>query len=241
MSYYSDVYLKRLNRYGENPQERLDYGRELNFERFLKQSPHRVSFLLRAGTEEEKLIEGVLEPFNQNQTKTLMHLLCRVGETFTAGEIVEIKGYHYMFYYWDERQDSGYNRWCLMKLNKVVKWLNEDGSEHESEAYIYDQEDNMLKNELKSRSRSATLYLENLKLAFMLIPATPNLQYNSYLTLQEGGLKRSYRVTGFDFLSTPGVIYVSMDPTMERDLTPVRAKEEGDNKDDFFWLGIKGE
>ena len=97
----------------------------------------------------------------------------------------------------------------------------------------------MLKNELKSRSRSATLYLENLKLDFMVMPSTPSIKVGSYLTLEVTDIKRSYRVTGFDFLSTPGVLYVSMDPTLERDLTPVREKTPEDNPSDFFWLGGK--
>ena len=144
-----------------------------------------------------------------------------------------------MFYFWDERENSGYNRWCVLRLNQSICWLNEDGQEYESEGYIYSQEDNMLKNELKSRSRSATLYLENLKLDFMVMPSTPSIKVGSYLTLEVTDIKRSYRVTGFDFLSTPGVLYVSMDPTLERDLTPVREKTPEDNPSDFFWLGGK--
>ena len=237
MSYFNEIYQKRLGRYGDSPQERLEQGRRINFNKFLNQSPHYVKFIYNKDLYNEREVEGVLEPFRQDQTKTLMHLLCRVDEVFNAGDIVTIKNYRYMFYYWDERQDSGYNRWALIKLNHEIEWLNEDGSVHQSEAYIYSQEDNMLKNELRSRSRSATLYLENLKLDFMVMPATKELKMNSYLEITVGDLTRSERVTGFDFLSTPGIMYVSMDPTLKRDLTPVREQKSEDNPDDFFWFG----
>ena len=239
MSYYTDVYMKRVNRYGENPQERLENGRQENFEKFLNQSPHYVKFTYRENKEDERQVEAVFEPYRSDETRTMMHVLTRVGEEFEAGEIVTIGRHRYMFYFWDERENSGYNRWCVLRLNQSICWLNEDGQEYESEGYIYSQEDNMLKNELKSRSRSATLYLENLKLDFMVMPSTPSIKVGSYLTLEVTDIKRSYRVTGFDFLSTPGVLYVSMDPTLERDLTPVREKTPEDNPSDFFWLGGK--
>ena len=44
-------------------------------------------------------------------------------------------------------------------------------------------------------------------------------------------------VTGFDTISTPGIAYVSMDPTLNRDLTPAPQKQPEDDPNDFFWLG----
>lgn len=231
MGYYN-IYKKRLNRYGNNAQERLEKGRQNNFERFMLQSPHYTTFKYK-----EKDIQCVFEPSSQDETKTLMHVLCKVGEKFNPGDIVTILNNKYMFYYWDERKDSGYNRWTVIKLNQEIQWLNEDGSTYSSEAYIYDQENNMLKNELKSRSRSATLYLENLKLAFMIMPASSDLKINSYLTIKVANIERSFRVTGFDFLSTPGIMYVSMDPTITRDLTPPPEPAPDDDPNEYFWLG----
>ena len=185
-------------------------------------------------------MECVFEPSSQDETKTVMHVLCRVGEKFNPGDIVTICGKRYMFWYWDERQDSGYNRWNVIKLSQCIEWLNEDGSTWSNEAYIFSQQTNMLKNELKSRSRSATLYLENLKLDFMIMPSDKNLEIGSYLVIKIDDMSRAERVTGIDFLSTPGVMYVSMDPTIERDLTKTPEKTDEDEDNDFFWLGNIG-
>lgn len=237
MSYYEDIYIKRLNRYGSDSISRLEQGRRANFERFLKSSPHYVTFTYAEGTRNERVVECVFEPRRQNETRIMMDVLCRVGETFNVGDIVTILGKRYMFWYWDQRQDSGYNRWVVLELTTEVTWINEDGEEYSSEAYIYGQEDNMLKNELKSRSRSATLYLENLKLEFMMIPTNEDIHIGSYIELTYVGIKHFWRVTGFDSISTPGIMYVSMDPTIERDLTPAPEKQEGDSDNDFYWLG----
>lgn len=234
MSYF-DIYKKRMNRYGDNATDRLEKGRQQNFEKFLYQSPHYTKFQYK-----EKEVECVFEPSSQDETKTVMHVLCRVGEKFNPGDIVTICGKRYMFWYWDERQDSGYNRWNVIKLSQYIEWLNEDGSTWSNEAYIFSQQTNMLKNELKSRSRSATLYLENLKLDFMIMPSDKNLEIGSYLVIKINDMSRAERVTGIDFLSTPGVMYVSMDPTIERDLTPPPEKKPEDDDNDYFWLGNIG-
>lgn len=234
MSYF-DIYKKRMNRYGDNATDRLEKGRQQNFEKFLHQSPHYTKFQYK-----EKEVECVFEPSSQDETKTVMHVLCRVGEKFNPGDIVTICGKRYMFWYWDERQDSGYNRWNVIKLSQYIEWLNEDGSTWSNEAYIFSQQTNMLKNELKSRSRSATLYLENLKLDFMIMPSDKNLEIGSYLVIKIDDMSRAERVTGIDFLSTPGVMYVSMDPTIERDLTKTPEKTDEDEDNDFFWLGNIG-
>lgn len=241
MSYYETVYQKRLQRNGQYPNERLIKGREKNFNRFLYSSPHYVQFHYQEEGKSKRLVEGVLEPFRQNQSKVLMHLLCRVEENFNAGDIVQItyrnRSSHYMFYYWDERHDSGYNRWCLIKLNQKISWVNNDNEKYFSRAYVYSQEDNMLQNEIQSRSRFATRYLENSKLDFMILPMNKNIEIGSYLIVKVGEIERAEKVVGFDPLSTPGVYYVSMDPVPKRDLTKMPEPQEKDNIEDFFWGG----
>jgi len=56
----------------------------------------------------------------------------------------------------------------------------------------------MLKDEIRSRSRMDTIYAENLKLSFMVIPVNENIQKDDYFEIGEGKLKEAYRVTGYD-------------------------------------------
>lgn len=241
MSYW-DLYKKRVGRTetSDTHQARLDKlnaAREKNFENFLFSSPHYVKFDFVNKEGETKIVEGVLEPFRQNETRNMMQLLCRVGEKFSPGDIAKIEDREYMFYYWDARRDSGYNRWTLMEMSHIISWTGADKKLYSSSAYMYFQEDNMLKNELRSRSRSATLYLENLKLNFLLMPFNDKLEQETYLEITTMGIKQSFRVTGIDIVSNPGVMWVSMDPTLERDLSPMPEPTADDDADDFFWGG----
>jgi hypothetical protein len=63
---------------------------------------------------------------------------------------------------------------------------------------MYGQEDNTLKDELRSRSRMDTVYNENLKSSFFIMPTTEFLRKDDYLEIGEGALKEAFRVTGYD-------------------------------------------
>ena len=152
MSYF-DIYKKRMNRYGDNATDRLEKGRQQNFEKFLHQSPHYTKFQYK-----DKEVECVFEPSSQDETKTVMHVLCRVGEKFNPGDIVTICGKRYMFWYWDERQDSGYNRWNVIKLSQRVEALScelNDANERTRAVQKEKEEKEVEIEELKRRCENA--------------------------------------------------------------------------------------
>jgi hypothetical protein len=82
---------------------------------------------------------------------------------------------------------------------------------------MYGQQDNMLKDEIRSRSRMDAIYGENLKSSFFVMPTTEFIRKDDYLEIGEGALKEAYQVTGYDINSTPGVEYVTVDPVYLRD------------------------
>ena len=234
--YYHNVYLKRLNRYGIDFQSRMQRQREENFKLQLKKSVYYVEFEY-----EDEMHEGELTPLRQNETKTMQYLLTDVHLDMPNGTILFIPDKDmelrpWMIYYLEDIKASGYNRYIMIKMTHYLTWKDREGNEQGTWAYFYGQEDNMLKDELKSRSRNKTLYTENLKLSFFIIPRNEFLRKDDYMEVGEGPLKEAYVVTGYDIQSTPGVEFVSVDPQYIRDLTPAPEQQEGDDKDDFFWI-----
>jgi hypothetical protein len=53
---------------------------------------------------------------------------------------------------------------------------------------MFGQENNMLKDEIRSRSRMDTLYAENLKLNFFVLPLNSKIQKDDYFIIGEGEL-----------------------------------------------------
>ena len=234
-SYY-DIYLKRLNRYGNDYQTRTQNKRERDFENYLLKSVYRIEFEY-----DTKINPATFERYKQDETETLHYLLTRVDVNIPNGTVLmlpnkddELKPW--MVYYLEAIKASGYNRYVVLKMTHFLNWKDREGNSRSSWAYMYGQEDNMLKDELQSRSRSDARYTENLKGSFFVLPTNEYLRKDDYLEVGEGALKEGYRVTGYDINSTPGVEYVTVDPIYLYDNSPAPAKQEGDNEEDYFWL-----
>ena len=236
MGYFEDIYKKRVNRYGLDYQSRIQREREELFDLYLLKTIYRVDFLF-----EDEEVAGSLEKYKQDETQTLQYLLTKTNVNMPNGTILMIPDKDkikkpWLVYYLEDIKASGYNRYIVLKMTHYLTWTARDGSQQESWAYMYGQEDNMLKDEIRSRSRMDTIYTENLKTSFFVMPTTPKIKKDDYLEIGTGELKEQYRVTGYDIQSTPGVEYVTVDPTYEYDLTPAPQQQPGDSEDEFFWL-----
>lgn len=235
MSYF-DIYKKRVNRYGEDYQSRIQKEREEMFDLYLLKSIYRVDFLY-----EDQPIAGSLEKYKQDETKTLQYLLTKVDVNIPNGTVLMIPDKDgqqrpWMVYYLEDIKASGYNRYIMLKMTHYLSWTARDGSAQTSWAYMYGQEDNMLKDEIRSRSRMDAIYAENLKMSFFVMSVNPKIKKEDYLEIGEGDLRESYRVVGYDIQSTPGIEYVTVDPTYKYDLTPAPEQTAQDDEEDFFWL-----
>ena len=236
MGYFEDIYKKRVNRYGLDYQSHIQREREELFDLYLLKTIYRVDFLF-----EDEEVAGSLEKYKQDETQTLQYLLTKTSVNMPNGTILMIPDKDkikkpWLVYYLEDIKASGYNRYIVLKMTHYLTWTARDGSQQESWAYMYGQEDNMLKDEIRSRSRMDTIYAENLKMSFFVMPTTPKIKKDDYLEIGTGELKEQYRVTGYDIQSTPGVEYVTVDPTYEYDLTPAPQRQPGDSEDEFFWL-----
>ena len=236
MSYF-DIYKLRLNRFGNDYQSRIQGEREHLFDLYLLRSIYRVDFCYNC-----KFHVGSLEKYKQDNTETLQYLLTKVDLDIPSGTILMITDKDnnmnpWMVYYLENIKASGYNRYIVLKMTHEITWTAQDGTEQKTLGYMYGQEDNMLKNEIRSRSRMDTVYEENMKLSFLVIPTNPKLKIDDYFEITTCGIKEQYRVTGYDIQSTPGVEFVSVDPIYEFDLTPAPEQPDGDiNDEDYFWF-----
>lgn len=242
MGYY-DIYRLRLNRYGLDYQSRIQTEREKLFKLYLLKTVYRVEFLY-----DNETVVGSLEKYKQDDTKTLQYLLTEVDVNIPNGTVLMIpdkdgNDIPWMVYYLESIKASGYNRYIVVRMTHFLTWRARDGSTQTSWAYMYGQEDNMLKDELKSRSRMDTLYAENLKSSFFLMPLNAFVRKDDYFIIGEKPYQEYYRVTGYDIQSSQGVEYVTVDPIYEYDLTPPPEQTAQDDPAEFFWLngGQEGE
>ena len=175
MGYY-DIYNLRLNRYGSNYLSRMQNKREKEFNQYLAKTVYRVVFSYDG---EDQI--GSFERYKQNDTQSLHYLLTNVHLDIPNGTILEIPDKDdvlrpWMVYWLERLEASGYNRYIMLRMTHFLTWTARDGSTCSSWAYMYGQEDNMLKDEIRSRSRMDTIYGENLKSSFFVMPVTPSIK-----------------------------------------------------------------
>lgn len=169
MEYY-DIYQKRLNRYGTNYQDRIQNRREKDFLLYCERSVYRTTFEYNNN---EHI--GTFEPYKENETRILHYLLTNVDLNIPTGTILFLNNKDsvlipWMVWYLEEMSASGYNRYIMIKMTHNLSWKDRSGVTRQSYAYMYGQENNMLMDELMSRSRSHTIYKENLKTSFFILP-----------------------------------------------------------------------
>ena len=237
MDYYNDVYKKRLNRYGLDYQSRVQGMRERSFELLLEKSIYRIDF-----DYDGKINPGVFEKYKQDETRTLHYLLTRTNLNIPNGTILMLSNKDeqeepWMIYYLEDIKASGYNRYIMLKMTHYITWKARDNKIYSSWAYLYGQENNMLKDELQARSRADARYTENLKTSFFILPINEHIRKDDYLVINENTpLEEAYVVTGYDINSTKGVEYITIDPVYIRDKSPDPIKTETDSDEDFFWI-----
>ena len=244
---YIDIYKKRVNRDGNDYKTRILTQRQEVFNRRLERSVYRVDFEYNGD-----IYPGTFERRKQDETEVTHFLFTKTDLIIPNGTIIFFPvegsiavddnetgehddGQAWMVYWLEETTAKGYNRYVMLKMTHYFTWVSRDGTRRGTYAYVYGQEDNMLKDEIRSRSRMDSIYAENLKMSFLICPTNPDLKKNDYFEKTIDGIIQPFVVTGFDVLSTPGVEYVTIDPVYEYDKSPLPAIAEEETPASY-WL-----
>lgn len=233
---YYDIYKLRLNRYGNTYQERMQGMRERQFDAYLARAVNKITFEY-----DNKSQVGCLERYQQNDTKAIQYLLTYVSLVIPGGTILQLPNTSgtlesWMIYYQEEIKATGYNRYVVLRMTHYLTWTDRNKTVRNSYAYMYGQENNMLKDELQSRSRMDAVYKENLKSSFFIMPRNEYIRKDIYIEVGTDPYKEGYRVTGYDLQSTEGVEYVTVDPVYIYDLTAPPTQTQQDQDTDFYWF-----
>lgn len=154
MSYY-DIYKKRLNRYGNDVQGRIQGQRERVFDEYVKTSLNRVSF---------NDTVGVLERNKQDYVETTAYLLTFLSTELAPGTILDIlslNGMHtYWMVWWKEKiESSGYNKYTVLQMTNEITWYH-DGVAYTQRFFVKGPGRSMINDTIKSSSTGA-VYSEN--------------------------------------------------------------------------------
>jgi hypothetical protein len=224
MSYF-DTYLKRVNRYGNNLQERIQGKKEHDFEVFKMKSPN----LVRARNGEEDLVgyDAVLQTKEYDEDEVVDYLLVSLNQEIPMGTIIYTKDQRHKKVMYEEKEyterrwinyaidpytSTGYNRYTVVELESELSWVDE-GVKYSSYAHATGggsgARDKNINAKFKVQFAEAGVYLPNKRYSIVM-PTHPALKKNMKVTL--GG--ETWKVAGFDNISVKGVSYVTLEETL---------------------------
>lgn len=234
-SYYSDIYSKRLNRYGKDYQSRIEGRRAKEFEDFLLKTPNRVDFEY-----EGTLVAAALEQYKQDYSETQGYLLTTKDILIPSGTIISFsdrtdKINHWMIWWQEQIKTSGYNRYVILKMSHLVEW-SKDGVRNKQWSFFSSPGARTVRDTAISGAEGA-IFMENNNSYMFITPYHKDFTRDSYLEMPNGEQISAYRVVEFDNIATPGVSYLTVESVAKKDNTPTPVKGAGDKEQDFFWLG----
>lgn len=211
MTYFEDVYLKRINRFGSNIQERIQGKKEYDFEYFKAKSPNKVKVY-----ENSKFIsDGVLQNKTNSEKEVIDYLLVNKDVSFPDGTILEteqfvdLKKNKWLIFHLDEYVSIGYNRYQLVELDRTIEWI-EDGLVYSEDVHFTGSGANLRDKSITSKFtiqyNLAAVYLPN-KILNLIMRTNPNFKKGTRLLIND----EVWKVSGIDKISVPGVSYVTME------------------------------
>lgn len=241
MSYF-DVYLKRVNRYGNNLQERIQGKKEHDFEVFMSKSPNKVTAWNNEIGLEEDGYSAVLQTKEYDQDEVVDYLLVPLEQEIAMGTIIytfnkrhdnieyedkKNPGYRrWINYAIDPYTSTGYNRYTVVELESELSWVV-NGIKYTSFAHATGggsgARDKNINLKFRVQFSEAGVYLPNKRYSIVM-PTNEHLKKNMKVTL--GG--ETWRVAGFDNISVKGVSYVTLEETLtdEREDIPIANHSE---------------
>lgn len=231
--YYTNIYSKRLNRYGNDFQSRIEGQRVKEFEDFLLKSPNRVDFEFNG-----EMIAGVIEQYKQDYSETQGYLLTQKEVNIPNGTVIHLVdnsgASHYWMVWWLEQiKTSGYHRYVILKMNYYLEWL--DTTRKGQWGYLSTPGARAVKDSALEGQAGAR-FLENNNLLMFITPYQSFFERDSYIEVGNGDKVSAYRVLEFDNQATPGVSYLTVESIARKNMAPTPIKKKDDEETDFFWL-----
>lgn len=240
MSYFEDVYLKRMNKDGQTQQERVKTRKEKEFDHlFLKKTEYQV--LLYGVNGEQRNDICSLQPNKWNESELVGNLLMSTrAAALHTGDILNIKqkikdieyDKIWLVLFTEENITKGYQLFKCICLDEEINITDEYGTTRETVP-------------VKFISATSSFVSDNFSLqagALREPGASRGFVTQSANILSKGTFfnykERTWEIQGFDDISINNVSYIFIKERLKTEEEPVSSKDimVGDD-DNFFLIG----
>lgn len=210
MAYFDKVYLKRVNKYGTNIQERIQNKKIHDFNVVLNKSPNKVMVFKDAET-----YYGILQNKTNSEKEVVDYLLThknmnwKDGSILVTEELVDLKRKKWLIFHLDEFVSIGYDRYQIIELDRDIKWID-DGLVYSENVHFTGSGANLRDKSITSKFSiqydSSAMYLPN-KILNLVMKTNPKMKKGIRILIGD----EVWKVSGIDKISVPGVSYVTLE------------------------------
>lgn len=238
MSYFEDVYLKRMNVDGQNQQDRVKTRKEKEFDRlFLKKTEYKV--LLYGVNGEQRNDICSLQPNKWNESNLIGNLLMSTSAaTLKTGDVLNIKqkikdkelDKVWLVLFVEENLTKGYQLFKCICLDEEINITDEYGT---------------TKEVIPTKFISATSTFINDNFSLTAGGYRENQSNRGFVTADCDALKKGthfiykdkrWEITGKDTISIDNVAYTFITESLMKAEEPVSSKDIKVGEDDNFFL-----
>ena len=210
MDYFTDVYLKRINKHGNTMQDRIHGKMECDFENKLRKSVNRVE-LYETLTSKHSFGEGILQTKKISEKETWNYLLTRIEEKYENGSVFYTykpfteEKQAWLILFKEQYETIGYNRYIVLLLENELTWIGDDGLIYSEFTHYVGSMDSGIRNQFKIESNVVAATPS--KTLEMICAYTPNIKRDLRINISD----ETWRVVGYDKISIPGIMYVTLE------------------------------
>jgi hypothetical protein len=143
----------------------------------------------------------------------------------------------WMVWWKEEIEASGYNKYVVLKMTHLLTWRDFDNVSHEQWA-SFSGTGKVAINDVTKSATNEAVYKENNILNVFITPYNENLKKDAYIKVPYKETISAYVISELDVNSTPGVAYVTVDPSYIRD-EATESNGKSQSAADFWFNGGK--
>lgn len=240
MSYFEDVYLKRINKDGRTQQERVKTRKEKEFNRlFLKKTEYQSN--IYQINDKEMNITCSLQPNKWNESQLLSNLLISTSEKpLKTGDILyifqKIKDAEYnkiwLILFCEENITKGYLNYKIICLDSIINITNEYGDTLYKVPIKFVNSTASIVKDYFSFTDSTKGYREPERDIRFITRDFDFLKKETYFEYKDKGFK----ISGKDNISIQDVAYVTVSEKLLKEVEPRSSEQIIVSDEDNFFL-----
>lgn len=241
MGYFDEVYLKRINKDGDNQQDRVKTRKEREFDQLFLKKTEYLAYIHAINGEESQSIACSLQPNRWNESHLIANLLVSTSvQKFNSGDILSIKqkikeeeqNKLWLILFVEDNLTKGYKLYKMSCLDSWVNFTDEYGTTLNTIPVKFVNLSSNFIQDTFIHSHSQRGYREPQQIRSFITKDFDFIQKGQKFEYKN----KRWEVMGIDNISIENVSYVTISEKLQKEEEPISSKDIMVGEEENFFL-----